>query len=144
MRAVIPFCALVASALQVHPIVPLASPHAVHRSRVTCAIVDPEDEEELRRQAALDAPIEGGDELMREFNKRLEAEGGAMRFKLKTDAKRMAEGVQEGADRVKDATQGMADSAASAANRLPPNFVPIVSVMIFLSVLPTILINLFG
>uniref|UniRef100_A0A7S0NUY9 Uncharacterized protein n=1 Tax=Calcidiscus leptoporus TaxID=127549 RepID=A0A7S0NUY9_9EUKA len=145
---VVLLCALlleVTSALRVLPSVPL---HHISRStscfHVSCAIEDSEAEEEARRQAALDAPSEGEDELMKEFNKRLEAEGGALQFKLRTDAKRVAEGVQAGADRVKDATQDAADSAASAANRLPPNLLPIISVMIFLSVLPPLLVSLFG
>ena len=133
-------------ALHIHPRVHvhLASPSVVGRALVACVIEDPDAEEEARRQAALDSAPEGEDELMREFNKRLEAEGGALRFKLRTDAKRVAEGVQAGADRVKGATQDVTDSAVSAASRLPPNFVPIISVMLFLSVLPSILVYLFG
>jgi len=147
LRSVI-YCALlleVTSALRVHTNVPLRHASRIIRSvHVTCAIEDPESEEEARRQAALDAPPDGDDELMKEFNKRLEAEGGALQFKLRTDAKRVAEGMQAGADRVKDATQDAANSASSAADRLPPNLLPILSVMIFLSVLPPILVSLFG
>uniref|UniRef100_A0A7S0LD44 Uncharacterized protein n=1 Tax=Coccolithus braarudii TaxID=221442 RepID=A0A7S0LD44_9EUKA len=132
---------------------PLDSTISIRRHAHVACVVDDADsererlrklgEEEAARQAALDS-ADDGDELMKEFNARLAQEGGATKFKLKTDVQRVADEVQQGANQIKGATQDAAAPILNAADKLPPNFLPIVGVMIGLSVLPSILVAAFG
>lgn len=131
------------------------SPAAMRGSPIRC-VDEPEDETERERLARLgrevaaeQARLDGagaaeGDSLMAEFNKRLEAEGGATQFKIKTDAKAAAEKVQAGAEKVQGIGLDLADSASSAVSRLPPNLLPIIGVCVLLSVLPSIVGALFS
>lgn len=110
---------------------------------------EPSDEElqkSLRdRQEAskLDLPDQS-DDLAAAFNKRLEKEGGSTAFRLKTDASRAAEGVQEGAQKVKEVGQNAVDSAGSWASSLPPNTLRLVAIILFLSFFPSIISAIAG
>ncbi|KAL3930904.1 MAG: hypothetical protein SGPRY_001339 [Prymnesium sp.] len=98
-------------------------------------------QESLRaRQEAskLDLPDEG-DELAKAFSKRLNEEGGQTAFRLKTDAARAAEGVQEGAQKAKEVGLNVVDSAQGWASSLPPNTLRLIGIILLLSFLPSII-----
>ena len=99
------------------------------RARLPVAAVadDPEDEERKRFEAAgreaaeeaafLDAT--GADDgLAAEFAKRLEQEGGATTFKIKSSANAAKEGVAEGASKAKAVGEDALDAVGSVASGL--------------------------
>merc|ERR1719203_1796282 len=102
-------------------------------AHISCAADDADADERERLQKLgeeaanearrLDASS-AGDDLLNEFNRRLEREGGAAQFRLRTDAQQVAENVQGSANKVKEAGRGLADSANSAVSQLPPNLLP--------------------
>ena len=123
--AILPLC----TALRFAPITPKAPLRC--SSPIASAAEPPEDEteeqrrqrlEKLGREAAeelttLDSAADDGG-LMAEFNARLNQEGGANVFKLKTGAAAVTETANEAAQAAKDKAAGIADAASSVTSGL--------------------------
>ena len=92
----------------------------------------------------LDQPDAEGAALMREFNARLDREGGATQFKIKSAAKDLARPVSDASKQVGRVAEDAADAAAGAVNKLPPNLLPILAVIVVLSIIPPLISSLAG
>lgn len=121
-----------ASALHTAPCAP-ALRAASRRARPVASVVDdrpgeddPEERsrlEALGRKAAeealaLDSASEGDGGLMAEFNSRIDKEGGANMFKLKTGASQIGESANEVGNKAKFAAEDLADSAGGLVSGL--------------------------
>ena len=139
--------------------VPAAGPRP--RARRVAMTEEPPDEteaerrarlEELGRQAAaeaafLDSAPASGDDLMAEFNKRLDDEGGATVFKAKVALNEAGESAKETADGVKRAGQDVASTATGALSRLTTqqkNIAKIVGGLILFNIVIQLIGGIFG
>ncbi|KAL1514847.1 hypothetical protein AB1Y20_003932 [Prymnesium parvum] len=156
MKAALPLLLLLlppSAALHARPAL-LGAARTASRARVRCATADDDaaaaDDAALqaslraRREAAkLDLP-DAQDELAKAFRRRLDEEGGGAAFRLKSDAARAAEGVQEGAAKVGEAGRSAIDTASGWLSSLPPNAVRLLGIVLLLSFLPSIIGGLAG
>ena len=148
--ALVCYALAVASALRVDALCHIGARHGPMTrigSRGLIAMAEGDDDEKDLERFRSSTEAAEGLELMEQFNRRLDAEGGANMFKLKTTASNVGESVSDSANQAKRAGEDAAATIEGAFNGLTTqqrNIATIVLGLIAFQILISLIGNIFG